>query len=116
MIEQSGWMMPYFSLPQTIAECETTYATTGRGPSCYCTPMSGCFHKNFQLKPRILADSGLFPDKSSGMHDHDYFFSIRVTNKALLVTELVKKVKISRRSNSWTAHCMLFETKITQNA
>lgn len=86
-------MVSYFLLTQNITECETKYATARRGPSCYCTPMSGCFQKHFHLKPRILADSGLFLDKSTGTHDHDYFFSVQVTNKALLVTELIIKVR-----------------------
>ncbi|XP_076086914.1 uncharacterized protein LOC143057491 [Mytilus galloprovincialis] len=79
---------------QTITECEEKY-NTSRGPACYCTKHTGCYHKHFFLKPHIVVGegNGIVHNRSMGEHDSDYFIDVNVTNMATLVS--LKTIKIT---------------------
>ncbi|XP_071079258.1 uncharacterized protein [Haliotis cracherodii] len=83
---------------QDLVECETKYQTAARGPNCYCTPGVGCYHRHFQVKPKIvsanLTHGGIFHDKDKGVHDSDYYLEVTVMNRAKLRTTLDFKVTI----------------------
>ncbi|XP_067680773.1 uncharacterized protein [Haliotis asinina] len=83
---------------QDLLDCESKYQTAPRGPSCYCTPGVGCYHRHFQVRPRIvsadLSGGGIFHDKNKGVHDSDYYLEVTVTNHAKLTTTLDFKVTI----------------------
>ncbi|XP_046575805.1 uncharacterized protein LOC124283822 [Haliotis rubra] len=83
---------------QDLLECESEYQTRPRGPHCYCTPGVGCYHRHFQIKPRIvsanMSEGGIFHDKDKGVHDSDYYLEVTVMNHAKLTTTLDFKVTI----------------------
>ncbi|XP_046571088.1 LOW QUALITY PROTEIN: uncharacterized protein LOC124279320 [Haliotis rubra] len=83
---------------QDMVDCESKYQTASRGPKCYCTPGVGCYHRHFQIKPRIvsanLSHGGIFHDKDKGVHDSDYYLEVTVMNHAKLTTTLDFKVTI----------------------
>ncbi|XP_071082542.1 uncharacterized protein [Haliotis cracherodii] len=83
---------------QTLANCTARYGDYARGANCYCTPGTGCYHRHFQIKPRIISSNlshgGVFDDMHKGVHDSDYFIEITVMNHAKLNTSLAIKVKV----------------------
>ena len=62
---------------------------------CNCTPFDGCYHQHYQVKPQITTDgvNGLHESKHRGVHDSDYFIEVTATNKAILKTTRIIKVK-----------------------
>ena len=52
----------------------------------------GCFHRHFQVKPKINKNGGLKVGKDRGNHEYDYYIEVSVTSKANLTTVLTKKV------------------------
>ncbi|XP_071082513.1 uncharacterized protein [Haliotis cracherodii] len=83
---------------QTMANCTARYGDYARGANCYCTPGTGCYHRHFQIKPRIISSNlshgGVFHDMHKGVHDSDYFIEITVMNHAKLNTSLAIKVTV----------------------
>ncbi|XP_046570853.1 uncharacterized protein LOC124279103 [Haliotis rubra] len=83
---------------KNLANCTARYGDYPRGANCYCTPGTGCYHRHFQIKPRIilsnLSHGGVFHDLHKGVHDSDYFIEITVMNHAKLNTSLAIKVTV----------------------
>ncbi|OPL33283.1 hypothetical protein AM593_05274, partial [Mytilus galloprovincialis] len=80
---------------QTLEECEDLFKDYTRGPSCYCTKYTGCYHKHFYVKPHIAVEdgNGIVHNRSNGVHDSDYYIDVNVTNMATLTT--LKTIKIT---------------------
>ncbi|XP_067684738.1 uncharacterized protein [Haliotis asinina] len=83
---------------QSLANCTARYGNYPRGANCYCTPGTGCYHRHFQIKPRIISSNlshgGVFHDLHKGVHDSDYFVEVTVMNHAKLHTSLAIKVTV----------------------
>ncbi|XP_076468275.1 uncharacterized protein LOC143299060 [Babylonia areolata] len=84
---------------QTLAECQSTYGSYPRGPNCYCTGAAGCFHRHFQVSPAVInsnsnSHGGIFHDKNTATHDHDYYLEVQVFNHANLSTTLRKQITV----------------------
>ncbi|XP_071088930.1 uncharacterized protein [Haliotis cracherodii] len=83
----------------TIEECNTMYENIARGPSCYCTPSTGCYHRHFQVQTAMVVSNssshgGIFDDRDMGVHDSDYHLEVTVTNWANLTSKMDLKVTI----------------------
>ena len=64
---------------------------------CYCTSFDGCYHQHFQVNPKITTD-GLNrlnenETKHHVIHESNYFVEVTATNKAMLKTTEVIKLK-----------------------
>lgn len=70
------------------------YNTYPRGADCYCSPYNGCFHKHFQVKPRITntGDDGILYGMEIGTHDYDYYLEVTAVNNARMTTVKTHKV------------------------
>lgn len=79
-----------------MEDCYNLYGNYARGANCYCTPYDGCFHRHFQVHPRIQRNdsNGLFETMYLGVHDRDYFIEVTATNKAMLKSTETLKVYI----------------------
>ncbi|XP_052083679.1 uncharacterized protein LOC127721009 [Mytilus californianus] len=82
---------------ESLKECEEKYVDYKRGPACYCTHYTGCYHKHFHIKPHVAVGNetgnGIVHNRSMGVHESDYFIDVNVTNMATLTT--MKTIKIT---------------------
>lgn len=73
-----------------------------RGPACYCTHYTGCYHKHFHIEPHVAVGNetgnGIVHNRSMGVHESDYFIDLNVTNMATLTTLKTIKVHIHYKS------------------
>ncbi|XP_053400999.1 uncharacterized protein LOC128557566 [Mercenaria mercenaria] len=81
---------------KTLDDCKKTYALHARGPNCYCSPYNGCFHRHYQIKPKVSNDNnrGIHFGREVGEHEYDYVIEVSVKNSAELTTVLQKKITI----------------------
>jgi hypothetical protein len=63
-----------------------------RGANCYCTPYTGCFHKHYQVIPPKHEVHGIYPNRSEGVHESEYFLEVTAVNNAILKTVVFYKV------------------------